>query len=248
MVTRGARGAKSVRGRGARKAPRRWLLRLAALAALLAVAFAAWLWWDMRAWRPDEARYSEQGALAPVGAGAIRFTTLKAIGAQFVYLPLVQGRGADAPGGFADRFAAARAAGLQVGVVLDFDPCATADVQSGLFAQMVPRDSKLLPPAIGLARLADGCQPKVSDAAVESELMTLINQIETHAGKPVILKLSRAFQERHNTATTLARDLWLERDRARPDYAGRPWLLWSANSALVTKASEEPVEWVVVQK
>jgi lysozyme len=88
----------------------------------------------------------------------------------------------------------------------------------------------------------------VSDAAVESELMTLINQIEIHAGKPVILKLSRAFQDRHRTATALARDLWLMRDRARPDYAGRPWLLWSANSSLVTEASEEPLEWVVVQK
>jgi lysozyme len=106
----------------------------------------------------------------------------------------------------------------------------------------------LLAPAIALESLADGCQPEVSDAAVESELMTLINQIETHAGKPVILKLSPAFEARHRTATTLARDLWLARDRARPDYAGRPWLLWSANSALVSEASEEPIEWVVVQK
>lgn len=132
--------------------------------------------------------------------------------------------------------------------MLDFDPCTRADAQSGAFAQMVPRDGDLLPPAIGLGRLADGCSPAVSDAAVESELMTLINQIETHAGKRVILKLSPDFQDRHNTATTLTRDLWLARDRARPDYAGRPWLLWSANSALVTEASEEPVEWVVVQK
>ena len=248
MATPSARGAKRARSRTARRAPRRWLVRLAALAALYAIMFAAWLWWDMRSWRPDETRYPEQGALAPADVAAIRFATLKAIGAQFVYLPLALGPGGDAPGGFADRFAAARAAGLEVGVVLDFDPCATADVQSGVFAQMVPRDSKLLPPAVGLARLADGCSPKVSDAAVESELLTLINQIETHAGKPAILKLSREFQQRHNTATTLARDLWLARERARPDYAGRPWLLWSANSALVTEASEEPIEWVVVQK
>ena len=113
---------------------------------------------------------------------------------------------------------------------------------------MVPRDSRLLPPAIGLVRLADGCNPAVSDAAVESELMTLINQIEMHSGAAVILKLSPAFEARHNTATALSRDLWLMRDRARPDYAGRPWLLWSANSALVTAASEEPIDWVVVQK
>ena len=133
-------------------------------------------------------------------------------------------------------------------MVLNFDPCAPADRQSGAFAQMVPRDPDLLPPAIGLDRLADDCNPRVSDAAVESELMTLINQIEMHSGKPVILKLRPAFQERHKTATALARDLWLVRDRARPDYAGRPWLLWSANSQLVSEASEEPIEWVVVQK
>ena len=226
----------------ARKAPRRWLWRIAALAALFAIAFAGWLWWDMRSWRPDEVLYPEQGALVPSSGAEVRFATLKAVGAQFVYLPLVAGPVASAPGGFADRFARARGAGLQVGVMLDFDPCLGADAQSGAFAQMVPRDADLLPPAIGLARLADGCVPKVSDAAVESELMTLINQIETHAGKRVILRLAPAFQERHRTATTLARD------RARPDYAGRPWLLWSANSALVTEASEEPVEWVVVQK
>ncbi|WDA41800.1 glycoside hydrolase family 25 protein [Erythrobacter sp. BLCC-B19] len=239
-----ARGRKS----GARRASRRWLLRLAAVVVLVGLAFAAWLWWDMRSWHPDEAAYPEQGALVPAGGGEVRFATLKAIGARFVYLPLVGGPAPGAPGGFADRFAAARAAGLQVGVVLDFDPCAGADAQSGMFAQMVPRDAKLLPPAISLARLADGCDPKVSDAAAESELMTLINQIEIHAGKPAILKLSPAFQARHNTANALARDLWLARDRARPDYAGRPWLLWSANSARVTEASAEPVEWVVVQK
>lgn len=232
----------------ARKSPRRWLVRAIALLALVALAFAVWLWWDMREWRPDEALYPEQGALAPVGGAEVKFATLKAIGAQFVYLPLVLEPLPDGPGGFAYRFTRAREAGLQVGVVLNFDPCAPADLQSGVFAQMVPRDSDLLPPAIGLSRLADGCNPKVSDAAVESELMTLINQIEMHSGKPVILKLGSAFEARHKTATALSRDLWLARDRARPDYAGRPWLLWSANSQLMSEASEEPVEWVVVQK
>lgn len=231
-----------------RRGPRRWLLRLAALAGLLALAFAAWLWWDMREWRPDEALYPEQGALTPANGADIKFPTLKAVGAQFVYLPLVDDLATRGGMSFSDRFQRARAAGLQVGVVLNFDPCAPADFQSGAFAQMVPRDPGLLPPAIGLNRLADECAPNVSDAAVESELMTLINQIETHSGKPVILKLGRAFQERHRTATALARDLWLMRDRARPDYAGRPWLLWSANSQLVSEASEEPIEWVVVQK
>lgn len=239
-----AKGRKS----SGRKASRRWLLRLIALAVLFGIAFAAWLWWDMRSWRPDEVLYPEQGAVAPVGAGAVRFETLKAVGAQFVYLPLVSEPHLNGGIAFFERYRRARDAGLRVGVLLNFDPCAPADPQSGAYARMVPRDADLLPPAIGLNRVADDCDPKVSDAAVESELMTLINQVENHAGKPVILKLRPAFEERHRTATTLARDLWLMRDRARPDYAGRPWLLWSANGALVTEAAEDPVEWVVVQK
>lgn len=236
------------RRKSARGGPRRWLVRLVALAVLLGLAFAAWLWWDMRSWRPDAALYPEQGALLPADGTPVRFETLKAVGAQFVYLPLLDQAATGGGISFAERFAQAQAAGLKVGVVLDFDPCVRADAQSGAFAQMVPRDAGLLPPAIGLARLADSCDPGVSDAAVESELTTLINQIEMHSGRPVILKLGRAFEERHKTATALTRDLWLTRDRARPDYAGRPWLLWSANSALVTEASEEPIEWVVVQK
>ena len=52
-----------------RGVPRRWLLRLAALAVLFAIAFAAWLWWDMRSWRPDPGLYPEQGALVPAGVG-----------------------------------------------------------------------------------------------------------------------------------------------------------------------------------
>ena len=88
----------------------------------------------------------------------------------------------------------------------------------------------------------------MSDAAVESELMTLVNQVEMHTEKPAILKLSEDFEERYSTARTTARDLWLVSDRARPDYTGRPWLLWSANRYLVTEAADDPIEWVVVQR
>lgn len=225
----------------------RWVLRLVAIAVLVGVGFAAWLWWDMRSWRPDAEHYPEQGAVIASGSSGTRFETLRAIGAEFAYLELAGANGAPDPG-FAARLAAARAAGLRVGIVQPFDPCLRADEQSARFTRMVPRDSDLLPPAIALSQTAVGCEPAVSDAAVESELMTLVNQIEMHAGRSVILKLSREFEARHGTATTTARDLWLVRDRARPDYAGRPWLLWSANSQLMSEASEGPVEWVVVQR
>jgi len=223
------------------------MLRAFALVVLVAFAFAAWLWWDMREWQPDEALYPEQGAVIASGRAPVRFETIRALGGAFVYLELPATGGAADPG-FAARLTAARTAGLKVGVIHRLDPCQRADRQSGDFTRQVARDPDLLPPAIALVQLADGCNPKVSDAAVESELLTLINQIEMHTGKPAILKLGRAFEGRHRIATMIERDLWLMRDRARPDYAGRPWLLWSANSQRVTEASEQPIEWVVVQK
>lgn len=226
---------------------RRWIFRAIALAVLVAIVFAAWFWWDMRTWRPSESLYPEQGAVVPSEPNGLNFKTLKAIGARFAYLELrPASRALDDD--FASRFALAREAELEVGVIVSFDPCLRADDQSRRFTQMVPRDGSLLPPAIALGTTGDRCADPVSDAAVESELLTLVNQIEMHTGKPVILKLGKAFEARHGTANSLARDLWLMRDRARPDYAPRPWLLWSANSQMVTEAADDPLEWVVVQR
>ncbi|WP_369410752.1 glycoside hydrolase family 25 protein [Erythrobacter ani] len=225
----------------------RWIFRLLAMLALFGTVFAAWFWWDMRGWKPDEARYPEQGAVIASGASGTRFQTLKALGGDFVYLELASVGGAPDPG-FAARLKAAQASGLKVGVIYPFDPCRRADPQSARFTRMVPRSADLLPPAVALRNPADGCASPVSDAAVESELLTLVNQIEMHAGKSAVLKLSKTFQSRYNAARTFSRDLWLMRDRARPDYAGRPWLLWSVNSQLVSAASPDPIEWVVVQR
>jgi len=238
--------ARSQRTRTKASPARFWLTRLGAGILLAALGFAAWLWWDMRDWRPDAEAYPEQGAVIASGAAATRFETLAATGASFVYLELAAAGEPPDPG-FADRLRAARNAGLEVGVVQPFDPCLRADPQSARFTRMVPRDAALLPPAIALMETSETCNPKVSEAAVESELMTFINQIELHSEKHAILKLAERFEARHETARTTARDLWLDRDRARPDYAGRPWLLWSANSELISEASEEPVEWVVVR-
>lgn len=236
-----ARGRKKKAGIG------RWGFRLLALLVLVAITFAVWFWWDMRSWRPDAELYPEQGAVVPVQPQRTNLVTLKAIGARFAYLRLEPDpRSPDSD--FADRYARSFAAGLEVGVLLPFSPCLKADVQSALFAQMVPRDPTLMSPAIELGSTADQCANPVSEAAVESELMTLINQIEMHSGKRVILKLGREFEQRHEIARMIERDLWLARDRARPDYAGRPWLLWSANAQYKSEASEEPIEWVVVQR
>lgn len=228
---------------GSRRAWRRYLAGALLLAGL---GGAAWYWWDMQYFAPDEAAFPEQGVAVSERQGLVGFDSVRALGGSFAYLEASSGaKGQDAR--FGRNLSAARRAGLKVGALHRFDPCEAADPQSANFVTMVPRDPELLPPAIAFEETADSCTEKVSDAAVESELLTFVNQVEMHAGRPVILKLSEDVEARYAIGARIERDLWLVRDRFMPHYAGRPWLLWSANGARVTEAAEEPLEWVVVQ-
>lgn len=238
--------AKSQSARKPRAKKRKWWVYLLALLVLAAIGVWSWNWWEMRSWVPSAELYPEQGAAISEYQGAVAFPTLRARGAQFVYLAASSGASGQ-DGRFGDNLKSARDAGLKIGAVHGFDPCIPADQQSANFVTMVPRDDRLLPPAIALYDTSDDCAEKVSDASVESELMTLINQVEMHSGKPVMLKVSERFEKRYRISAQLERGLWLTRDKIAPAYGGRPWLMWSASRSLVTQASSEPVEWLVVQ-
>jgi lysozyme len=220
--------------------------RARALGAVLLVVLLAtgWVWWRLQHWTPDAGEYPDQGAEISAADGAVRFASLKALGARFVYLDASDGAKIR-DSRFAANLAAAREAGLRVGAVHRFDPCAMADGQSANFVVLVPRGRDLLPPAIALDATADDCH--VGEAAVESELMTLINQIESHAGRSVILQVSKAFEDRYGLAGRIERNLWVISTWRRPTYAGRPWLMWTANQSLATEAADGPLRWVVVR-
>lgn len=223
-----------------------WKLRIVAALLLIVLGAAGWLWWQVNHWVPSESAYPDQGVIAGAEDGVVNFRTVRALGGSFAYLDASDGAsGQDAS--FTRNFAASKDTKLHIGAVHAFDPCVMANVQSANFTRVVPRDNTLLPPVIELNRIADRCETRVSDAAVESELMTLINQIENHSGKAVILKIDPEFEARYGLARQIERNLWLTRTRLEPDYAGRPWLLWTANEALRSEASDNPVRWVVVQ-
>jgi lysozyme len=222
----------------------RW--RVFATLVLLAAAGAAYAWWQFIHWTPSRAAFPVQGVLVGAADGRPRFASLKAVGADFAYLEASIGGSARDPD-FGRNLAAARAAGLKVGAVHVYDPCVPADVQAGNFVTVVPRDGDLLPPAVELDKTADDCPALVTDAAVESELTTFLNQIEGHAAKPALLMISRRFEKRHGMAAHIDRNLWLTREWFEPDYAGRPWTLWTATERLRNDASARPLRWVVAQ-
>lgn len=233
--------------RGGASAGRRRGLRLLALVALVAMIGGAWGWWTMRHWQPSRAAFPVQGVEVGSDDGVVDFTAVKAIGAEFAYVDASASAFARDPA-VVTNLDAARAAGLQVGALHRYDPCQPADKQAANFVTVVPRDAKLLPPAVELIRLADDCPMQVSDAAVVSELMTFLNQIETHTGKAAMLKIGPEFEARYHIARSIDRNLWLIRNRFAPDYAGRPWTLWTANNALDNTAGDLPLRWVVVQQ
>jgi lysozyme len=229
-----------------RKRASPWRKRFAALLLLALLGAGGWLWWHGQHWAPPRSAFALQGVLVGAQDGPADFNALKAIGADFVYLEASRGAsGRDAA--FAGNLGRVRASGLPFGVVHAYDPCISAERQAANFVTIVPRDDSLLPPAIALEKLASECGDPVSEAAVESELTTFLNQVEGHVGKPAVLKLAPAFEERYHVAARIERNLWLERDWLEPDYAGRPWTLWTANSQLRTAASDEPVRWVVLR-
>jgi lysozyme len=222
-------------------------LRLLAAAVLVVLAGGGLVGWRyFHHWRPERALYRVQGVEIGAGDGAVDWGAIKAIGADFVYLDASAGAFARDPA-FVHNLDAARAAKLQIGALHRYDPCQPGDRQAANFVTVVPRDAAMLPPAVELDRTGEDCPMRVTDAAIQSELTTFLNQVETHTGKPALLKLTGRFEERYHIAGVIDRNLWLVRNRFRPDYAGRPWTLWTANTALASEADGSDLRWVVVQ-
>jgi lysozyme len=226
--------------------------RLLALGGLVALAVAGAAWWQAGEWRPSRERFPVQGVEIGSRDGTVNFAALQAAGADFVYLDASEGpRRHDA--GFERKLIAAREAGLQVGALHRFDLCGDAGNQVGNFVTIVPRDPALLPPAVELDLDDERCPAPPAPEALQSELTTFLNQLENHAGKKSVLKLSKPFESRYHVAGMVDRAIWATGGwwpldgYLAPGYAGRPWDMWTANPRLRSPAADGRLRWVVVR-
>lgn len=217
-----------------------------AIGIVLVVAGLSAAWFELRRWTPDRARFANQGAWLDAHDGGVDWPMLKARGADFVYLTASEGPGRRDEA-FVKALDAARAQRLQVGAVHVYDLCAPADAQAANFVTIVPRERGLLPPAVALDLDSRSCANPPSEAAMQSELTTFLNQIEKHAETKAILMVSPSFQGRYHLATMVNRNLWVLQDFFEPSYAGSSWIMWTASTRLRIDGVTGPVRWVVVR-
>jgi lysozyme len=199
----------------------RWLRIAAVLLVVLAVA-ALILWALSMRWTPSRQDYPTQGVSVSAAQGNIDWRTVHAQDVDFAYIRATSGTGMRDKV-FAANWEGARAAGLRYGAELVFDLCKLASDQATEFITTVPRDNAALPPAVRLD-FAPACTVRPGRDAVLSELNTLLNLIESHSGKPALLRVSRDFDQVYDVGTGINRTLWLEGNFFPPDYAARPWV------------------------
>ncbi len=218
--------------------------RLAAIAlAVLLGVFVAWR--VIVGWAPSRDEYPVQGIVVDASNGTPVWSTLAATGVDFAYLTATEGDKKRDPN-FAANLEGVREAGIRYGALHIFDICRLASDQATLFITTVPRSAQALPEAVALD-YSKTCTSKPDRALILSEIATFLSQIEAHTGIPAVLMIAPEFEEQYRISAAVDRNVWLERTWLLPDYAARPWVMWTANPARSIDGIHGRVKWVVVR-
>jgi lysozyme len=218
--------------------------RLAAIA--LAVLLGIFVLWRVIAgWTPSRDEYPEQGIVVNASNGKPDWPMLNAMKVDFAYLTATEGDKKRDPS-FAANLEGVRDAGIRYGALHIFDICRLASDQATLFITTVPRSPNALPPVVALD-YSGTCSSKPDRALILSEVATFLSQIEAHSGTQAVLMLAEDFEEQYQISSAIDRNVWLERNWLLPDYAAKPWVMWTANPARSIDGVDGRVKWAVVR-
>lgn len=206
------------------------------------VMMGAWL--GATRWRPSSLDYPLQGLDLPLDAGPADWGTVRGTGADFAYLVATAGRRRGA--GFEANWAALPEAGLRRGAVHLFSPCEPAEAQANAFNVVVPRTDDALPAAVDVDLRSDDCPDRPDAAAVIAGLRRFVAMVETHTGRPVLLRVSRAAERNWGVSAAIDRPVWALGNLVPPGYPARPWRMWRASNWHRVDGIEGPVNWDVV--
>lgn len=224
--------------------PTGWRIKAILAGVLLLGLLALFGWSYALTWRPSPRTYPIQGADLSATNGAIDFPTLRVAGADFVYLRATYGAdGRDAR--FADYWRDAREAGIRRGAIHVYSFCRLAADQANNFITTVPRTADALPVALAID-FADDCADRPMKSVVVSEIARFLTMVETHTGKPVLLRISPQVEAAYALSAAIPRTVWSNRFFFPPAYATRPWRMWQASTFRHVDGASTPVNWDVV--
>lgn len=220
----------------------RWTVRLGGGAIVIALAAIAGWSWALH-WRPSD-QYRFQGIDLNETSGTIDWWAVKRAGAEFAYLRATSGSvGRDTR--FEQNWTDAAAAGLRHGATHLYSLCRDAVDQANNFNTTVPRDEAALPAALELDFAAD-CAARPAPQAVRAALRRFLAMAEAHTGKPVLLKVSKAFDAAYGISQAIPRPVWAVQNFFPPAYPAHGWRMWQASDLRRIEGVAQAVHWDVV--
>jgi len=214
--------------------------------AIAALALLAGLGWRFAThWSPNRETFPTQGVDVSHYQGEIDWNAARAAGVDFAYIKASEG-GDLRDERFATNWAGSAAAGIKRGAYHFFSLCKPGREQATNFIALVPREAEALPHAIDL-EFGGNCAARPPRDALLAEVATFIQMVEAHSEKPMILYLTREFEDQYRVSEAINRPLWLRRAGLEPSYGNRPWVMWQANPRRRVDGIEGPVDWDVVR-
>ncbi len=214
-----------------------------ALAVIVAILLLLWL--GLRTWHPGRSTYPQQGVDVSEAQGEIDWSKVRSDGSDFAYITATSGD-ADRDAQFAENWRTSAAAGIKRGAVHHYRLCKLAAEQATNFISTVPREAYELPAVVDLDN-DPTCPNPPSRTVVVQELAIFIKAVEAHTEKPMILRVSRAFENEFAVSRAINRPLWLSSFLFAPSYGERPWVMWRANGSRTVDGIAGSVGWSVVR-
>lgn len=218
--------------------------RFAALVVILVAGLLAGAgWWWVTRWRPPERQFPVQGVAVDEATGAIDWPMMAATPADFAYIRATVGARARDPR-FAENWQGALQAGMRRGIVHDYSLCQAATEQARNLVTHVARDPEALPAVVSVS-FDESCPARPDRERLARDLGRFIAMVETHTGKPMLLRTTPDVEGEYRLSGLIARPVWSVRRFLPPDYASKPWRLWEATDLRRVEAAEHPVRWLV---
>lgn len=212
---------------------RRWLVALAALAALGGAAVAGRYVW-LPAYRPALRAGESYGVDVSRHQGAVDWPRVARDGIAFAYVKATEG-GDLVDARFAENWAGAAGAGLERGAYHFFTLCRPGEAQARNFLATVP-EGPALAPALDL-ELAGNCAARPPREDVEREVAAFLAAVEAR-GRRVLLYVGDDFARRYFRDLG-GREQWLPRLLRRP---GGDWRVWQASAWARVDGISGPVD------